>query len=132
MNPERMSFSSSLGESYHGRMLKVVQTPIQTRFKRILASQQTKLNGVLAISDNLPLVTQLPLTQSTSYPSVDSTLNRRRKSVEKRKNISTVVEKALKFRRRINVEILTVPTGITTHEGGVKMEKQKLCLINYR
>ncbi len=32
---------------------------------------------------------------------VDSTLNRRRKSVQKRKNISVVVEKALKFRQSL-------------------------------
>ena len=55
---------------------------------------------------------------ATYYPvsifDVDSTLNRRRnfdgrrKSVKKCKNISTVVEKALKFWRQINVDISTV------------------------
>ncbi len=58
------------------------------------------------------------IVSSTHYPAgifdVDSTLNRRRnfdgrrKSVEKRKNISTVVKKALKFQRRIDINISTV------------------------
>ena len=47
------------------------------------------------------------------YPSgnfdVESTLKfRRRESVEKRKNYSTLVEKASKFRRRIDVDISAV------------------------
>ncbi len=42
-------------------------------------------------------VLQMKYTQRAF--SIDSMLNRRRKSVEKRKNISTVIEKALKFQQ---------------------------------
>ena len=64
---------------------------------------------------HLKFGSSIGIVSSTHYPAgifdIDSMLNRRQnfdghqKSVEKCKNTSTVVEKALKFRRRINVNI---------------------------